>query len=155
MVTVKLLCTIMPRHTLECACCERKRSCLHKKMAAWHISQTWPSLCHVSLKEADAECDKVAVDMVQQEEDDSMYRNSSRTISAILAYMMQYKRLPPDVEPKEISCRIEALMPREKKCAMCPTHPQLTTLVVNRNAMLVDIHRSWHGKTSRIVLALM
>ena len=148
------MCYDTKGYTLDCACCERKKSCLHKKMAAWHLSRTWPSLCHLSLKEADAECDKVAMDTVQQE-DDTMYRHSPRTIRAMLAYMMQYRKIPPDVEPKDISCRIEALMPSGEKCAMCPTHPQLTTLLANKNAVLVDIRRSWHGNSSRIVLALM
>ena len=52
-------------YTLDCKCCDRKRDCLHKRMALWHLSQVWPGLVQQTAcgtKDEEVECYLLQVD---------------------------------------------------------------------------------------------
>ena len=138
----------------DCACCRRKRNCLHKKVAMAHLALNSPQL--IKIKELSSDDDLTCLHL---QKDQSLEKSCAITDQRKLELYLKHRRskiiMPnvPSVARSDNSfANIVSIMPKELYCMFCKSKPKLSPAKeMLHKANLYDIDHIFKGSYSSCV----
>ena len=141
--------------TLDCRCCRRKRSCIHKCMCLWYLRQedlleNFRAVCAESGDESGEEFDRedesISLQFQSTSPDEVYPPVDNEVVLAMCKYLHEEKRIPlrdaNSRTPHPLTCM--KFVPRETTCHYCSV-PLSAAIKITNKAMVVTLNNVVEG----------
>ena len=141
--------------TLDCRCCRRKCSCIHKCMCLWYLRQddlleNFRAMCTESGDESGQEFDRedesISLQFRSTSPDEVYPPVDNEVVLAMCKYLNEEKRIPlrdaNSCTPHPPTCM--KFVPRETTCHYCSV-PLSAAIKITNNAMVVTLNNVVEG----------